>query len=81
MSYRVQVKKYTGEKKKLPNGSRIIGAIHHKCLIVDDELLVIGSYNYTWAAANINLEDLYVTLDIDALEAWKHLYQSLWEGK
>lgn len=67
--------------KKLPNGKIVISVIHCSWLIVDDELVATGSYNYTWSAADLNSEDLYVTLDISAAQTLKHLYQSLWERK
>jgi hypothetical protein len=79
-SYRIQVKKCPGKQKKLAHGNTITGVIHHNCLIVDGELIATGSYDYTWSATNLNAEDLYITLNINAVRTWKSQYQSLWEG-
>jgi phosphatidylserine/phosphatidylglycerophosphate/cardiolipin synthase-like enzyme len=58
----------------------VTSVIHHNWLIVDDELVATGNYNYTWSAADLNDEDLYITLDIYTIQTLRHLYQSFWEG-
>jgi phosphatidylserine/phosphatidylglycerophosphate/cardiolipin synthase-like enzyme len=39
------------------------GLMHNKILIVDDETVVTGSFNYTWSAENRNAENLIVIHD------------------
>lgn len=52
------------------------GIMHHKFMIVDD-ILLKGSFNYTFAANNTNYEDLEVTnLSIDKFQ---RRFQTLWE--
>ncbi|WP_309384829.1 phospholipase D-like domain-containing protein [Cerasicoccus frondis] len=52
--------------------------MHHKFAIVDDERLLTGSYNWTRSAASHNQENLLITNDGDAVEAYEAEFAKLW---
>ena len=52
--------------------------MHHKFAIIDGELLLSGSYNWTRGASRDNEENLIVTSDHRLLAAYKVAFERLW---
>ena len=40
--------------------NKAIGLMHHKFCVIDDETLIMGSYNWTFSAANYNNESIVI---------------------
>ncbi len=54
------------------------GILHHKFAVVDDRTVITGSYNFTEAATERNLENLLVLSDPNLAEQYGSAFQSLW---
>jgi len=52
--------------------------MHHKFAIVDSQLLVTGSYNWTLESEQENLENLIVLRDRETIELYAQEFESLW---
>ena len=55
--------------------------MHHKFAIIDNRLLLTGSYNWTFAANNKNEENLMVIDDPEIIEIFQHQFVNLWTNK
>jgi hypothetical protein len=53
------------------------GIMHHKFCIVDNKLLLHGSYNYTYNAKNNNQESLNVTDSFNLIKQFNQIFQEL----
>lgn len=53
-----------GEKAK---GSRL-RKLHHKIMVIDEQLVITGSFNYTGAANKLNDENIIVIGDLDSID-------------
>ena len=53
--------------------------MHHKFCIVDKEILLTGSYNWTKSAADRNQENLLVTEDPKMVKAYLKEFEKLWD--
>ncbi|KAF9135106.1 hypothetical protein BGW39_004738 [Mortierella sp. 14UC] len=53
--------------------------MHHKFAIIDDALVMTGSYNWTKGARYQNREDLCLTNSAKAVRAFKDEFEKLWE--
>lgn len=53
--------------------------MHHKFCIVDKEILLTGSYNWTKSAADRNQENILVTEDSKMVKAYLNEYEKLWD--
>ena len=53
--------------------------MHHKFCIVDKEILLTGSYNWTKSAADRNQENILVTEDFKMVKAYLNEYEKLWD--
>lgn len=53
--------------------------MHHKFCIVDREILLTGSYNWTKSAADRNQENLLVTEDPKMVKAYLKEFEKLWD--
>lgn len=53
--------------------------MHHKFALIDDELLITGSYNWTRGAAENNEENFIVTDDKRLLGPFGELFERLWK--
>lgn len=53
--------------------------MHHKFCIVDKEILLTGSYNWTKSAADRNQENLLVTEDPKMVKAYLNEFEKLWD--
>lgn len=50
---------------KVPNRGRI-GKLHHKLMVIDEQVIIAGSFNYTGPANMTNDENIIVLGDLDA---------------
>ncbi|KAF9279825.1 hypothetical protein BGZ68_007663 [Mortierella alpina] len=54
--------------------------MHHKFVIIDDILVINGSYNWTKGARFANREDLTLTNSAKAVQAFKSEFEKLWDA-
>ena len=52
--------------------------MHLKTAIIDERLVVTGSYNYTEASANENLEQLITVSNEELAAKWTDIFEELW---
>lgn len=52
--------------------------MHHKFALIDDEILLTGSYNWTRSAAHYNHENILVTNAAAVVKRYRDCFQSLW---
>ena len=55
--------------------------MHHKFAIIDNRLLLTGSYNWTFSANNRNDENLMVIDDPELIEIFQNQFEKLWFDK
>ena len=53
--------------------------MHHKFAIVDNQTLLIGSYNWTRSAADHNEENLVILQDSGVTQSFQKEFKELWE--
>nr|KAG5713774.1 hypothetical protein BaRGS_024401 [Batillaria attramentaria] len=53
--------------------------MHHKFVVVDDQLLINGSFNWTRNAITGNQENVIVTNHTRVVGAFKAEFEKLWE--
>lgn len=53
------------------------GSMHHKFCIVDEELVITGSYNWTVNAKSNNGENIHVVTDADSIRKYINKFQRL----
>jgi len=55
------------------------GLMHHKFVVIDGEIVVTGSYNWTARAENVNYENLLIFVGAPELaQAYEREFQRLW---
>lgn len=54
-----------------------IGFMHHKFCIVDEKILVTGSYNWTYYAETRNIENVFLTDDASVIAAYQQEFNRL----
>lgn len=52
--------------------------MHLKMAIIDERLIVTGSYNFTEASANENIEQLMTIANSELAEQWTEVFENLW---
>jgi len=52
--------------------------MHHKVMIVDGEIVVTGSYNWSWSAENKNDENLVILDDPETASLYEEEFQRVW---
>jgi len=55
--------------------------MHHKFTIIDNRLVLTGSYNWTFSANNRNDENLMVIDDPEIIEIFQNQFVNLWNNK
>jgi len=55
--------------------------MHHKFAIIDNRILLTGSYNWTFSANNRNDENLMVIDDPEIIEIFQNQFINLWTNK
>ena len=53
------------------------GFMHHKFCIIDDEVLITGSYNWTYNAENRNIENIVISDVSSVVEEYKREFSRL----
>jgi len=67
-----------GIKTRISSNNYIM---HHKFAIIDNRLLLTGSYNWTFSANNRNDENLMVIDDPEIIEIFQNQFVNLWTNK
>jgi len=67
-----------GIKTRISSNNYIM---HHKFAIIDNRLLLTGSYNWTFSANNRNDENIMVIDDPEIIEIFQNQFVSLWTDK
>ncbi len=67
-----------GINTRISNNNYIM---HHKFAIIDNRLLLTGSYNWTFSANNRNDENLMVIDDPEIIEIFQNQFVNLWSNK
>ena len=57
--------------------NRDIGLMHHKFCVVDDTVVITGSYNWTYNAETNNIENILITDDKDVIHQYQNAFKSL----
>ncbi len=67
-----------GIKTRISSNNYIM---HHKFAIIDNRLLLTGSYNWTFSANNRNDENLLIIDDPEIIEIFQNQFINLWTNK
>jgi len=67
-----------GIKTRISSNNYIM---HHKFAIIDNRLLLTGSYNWTFSANNRNDENLLIIDDPEIIEIFQNQFEKLWLDK
>jgi phosphatidylserine/phosphatidylglycerophosphate/cardiolipin synthase-like enzyme len=54
--------------------------MHHKFVILDQQTVVTGSYNWTHESEEENQENLLILRDEYSVEAYSQEFEALWAG-
>ena len=54
------------------------GLVHAKLMIIDDNVVILGSHNYTHNAFILNKEISVVLTDCENIDDFKNFFQALW---
>ena len=57
--------------------NRDIGLMHHKFCVVDDTVIMTGSYNWTYNAEMKNIENILITDDKDIILQYQNAFKAL----
>ena len=52
--------------------------MHHKFMVVDNQILITGSYNWTMSAARYNYENILVTTEAGVVKSFLQEFNQLW---
>jgi phosphatidylserine/phosphatidylglycerophosphate/cardiolipin synthase-like enzyme len=52
--------------------------MHHKVMIIDDQIVIMGSYNFTASAENVNDENLIVIYNPDIAAQYLREFQRVY---
>ncbi|PKP62094.1 hypothetical protein CVT91_00770 [Candidatus Atribacteria bacterium HGW-Atribacteria-1] len=55
--------------------------MHHKFAIIDNRLIITGSYNWTFSANNKNDENLMAIDDLEVIARYQNQFEKLWFDK
>ena len=53
--------------------------MHHKFVVIDDSIVITGSYNWTRQASNKNNENVVVFEDVEIAQKYTEEFNKLWE--
>ena len=56
------------------NGSKM----HHKFAVLDEKIVITGSYNWTFASEEENYENLLILRDPEVVRTYRPEFESLW---
>ena len=69
-----------GQQGKGAQDGSIKRHMHHKFVLVDQRVLLTGSYNFTFSAASKNCENLLVTDDSFFTQRYASEFETLWQS-
>jgi len=75
-----------GEYERLVNAGipviveEVSGLMHHKFMVIDGEVVVTGSYNWSRSADDRNFENAVVIRDPEVAEAFEAEFERLWKA-
>ena len=52
--------------------------MHHKVILVDDELVITGSYNFSYNAENVNDENMLILSDRELARLYLEEFDRVW---
>jgi phosphatidylserine/phosphatidylglycerophosphate/cardiolipin synthase-like enzyme len=52
--------------------------MHHKFVLLDDRIVLTGSYNWTFASEEQNYENLLILQDRTLIDQYRQEFDSLW---
>jgi len=52
--------------------------MHNKYVIIDNKILITGSFNWTWQAVSANQENLLIVEKEDLVRRYKDSFEKLW---
>jgi len=55
------------------------GLVHAKIMIIDDNIVILGSHNYTHNAFIVNQELSVILSDVENIESFNKFFDSLWQ--
>ena len=58
--------------------SNIQSHMHNKYAVIDNKILVTGSFNWTWQAVKSNQENLIIVEKEDLVKKYKDSFEKLW---
>ena len=58
--------KNAGAELHLVRQSSVVGKLHHKLMVIDEQVIVAGSFNYTGPATRLNDENIIVLGDLES---------------
>lgn len=64
-----------GGKLRIANAEN--GFMHHKFCVIDNDLAITGSYNWTYSAENRNIENIIITDNDDIISQYKSEFKNL----
>lgn len=53
--------------------------MHHKFMVIDQQALLTGSYNWTRSAARFNHENIVITREIGVIKSFSKQFEHLWD--
>lgn len=56
---------------KLRIAGAVVGFMHHKFCVVDDKIVITGSYNWTYYAETRNVENIVITDNVEVINLFK----------
>jgi len=62
-------------------GDETSGYMHSKFCVIDDRVVITGSFNWTVSADLKNDENLIIIESTDVAKSYKNYFNRLWEGK
>lgn len=68
-----------GVEMRTLRGSREFGVMHNKYLVADGRLVLSGSYNWTRAADDLHLENVFLTDDARRVALYEANWRWMWE--
>ena len=61
------------------NDRNLNARMHHKFIVIDDEIMLNGSFNWTRSASAVNEENLVATNDPEQLRHFGAQFEALWQ--
>lgn len=55
--------------------------MHHKFCVFDNQIVITGSYNWTRAASISNKENIIITNDPEAVDAYRKAFNDMWKNE